>query len=41
MMNGYMKKAVVLFSVIFLAAGLVSALTLSNSTFSLGMAYKF
>lgn len=41
MMNGYMKKAVVLFSVLFLAAGLVSALTLSNSTFSLGIGYDY
>ena len=34
-----MKKAVVLFSVLFLASGFLFALTLSNSTFSAGTGY--
>ena len=36
-----MKKTVVLFAILFLAAGFVSALTLSDSTFVVGAGYDF
>lgn len=36
-----MKKAAILFSILFLAAGFVSALTLSDSTFVVGGGYDF
>lgn len=36
-----MKKAVVLFAILFLTVGFACALTLSNSTFSVGIGYDF